>query len=156
MAAMDMLVKLYDPGLDLLVVPAGLVVRRALAAESEPVLSWVTTMFGLGWRGEAAAALARAPATCLLALADGRLAGFACWDVAARGLFGPLGVDEARRGGGIGTALLGAGLRAMRAEGYAYAVIGGVAEAGFYARRVGAVAIEGSSPGLYRGLLKAT
>jgi hypothetical protein len=45
-------------------------------------------------------------------------------------------------------------LQAMRAEGYAYAIIGGVGPAEFYAKTVGAVEIEGSTPGIYRGQLK--
>jgi predicted N-acetyltransferase YhbS len=159
MAAMDMLVKLYAPDslrlAGLGAAPVGVLIRRALAAEAEPILSWVTTMFGLGWRAEAAAALSRTPARCLVAVADGTVAGFACWDVAALGFFGPLGVDPSMRRRGLGTALLGRGLLAMQADGYGYAVIGGVADASFYASTVGAVAIEGSSPGLYAGLLRS-
>jgi hypothetical protein len=43
----------------------------------------------------------------------------------------------------------------MRAEGYGYAIIGGVGAADFFARAVGAVAIPDSTPGIYAGLLKA-
>jgi hypothetical protein len=44
-------------------------------------------------------------------------------------------------------------LEDMRQAGYGYAIIGGVGPAEFYAKTVGAVAIEGSEPGIYRGLL---
>ena len=37
--------------------------------------------------------------------------------------------------------------------GYAYGVIGGVGPADFYARAVGAMPIEGSSPGIYMDIL---
>jgi hypothetical protein len=43
----------------------------------------------------------------------------------------------------------------MAASGYAYAIIGGGDGAGrFYADSVGAIEIEGSSPGIYRDRLK--
>lgn len=38
-------------------------------------------------------------------------------------------------------------------QGYAYAIIGGVGPAEFYAKAVGAVLIEGSSPGIYQGIM---
>ena len=37
----------------------------------------------------------------------------------------------------------------MRAEGYAYAIIGWASSIDFYQRAVGAVVIEGSEPGIY-------
>ena len=54
---------------------------------------------------------------------------------------------------GSGGAGLFAALHAQKAQGYAYAIIGGVGPAEFYARAVGAVLIEGSQPGIYDGLL---
>jgi hypothetical protein len=42
----------------------------------------------------------------------------------------------------------------MAAEGYAYAIIGGVGPAAFYERAVGAIPIPGSEPGIYRGRLR--
>ena len=41
----------------------------------------------------------------------------------------------------------------MRAQGYAYGVIGGVGPTEFYARAVGAIAIAAFEPGLYADLL---
>ena len=57
------------------------------------------------------------------------------------------------RNGGIGKALLFACLEDMRQQGFGYAIIGGVGPAEFYTKTVGAVPIEGSEPGVYRGLL---
>ena len=79
--------------------------------------------------------------------------GFACYDATAKGFFGPTGVLEAARGTGIGSALLMASLHAMRDEGYGYAIIGGVGPAEFYEKICGAVKIDGSSPGIYKGML---
>jgi hypothetical protein len=42
-----------------------------------------------------------------------------------------------------------AALAAMRASGYAYAIIGGVGPSAFYAKVAGATPIEGSTPGIY-------
>jgi GNAT superfamily N-acetyltransferase len=149
----DMLVKLYALGDDEAAV-AGVLLRRALAPERRPVLAWVEHRFGGGWAGECEAAFARTPTGCLLALRERAVLGFAVWDVTARGFFGPIGVDAGERGGGIGAALLLAGLRAMRAEGYAYAIIGGVGPADFFVRTAGAVPIPDSTPGIYAGLIK--
>jgi predicted N-acetyltransferase YhbS len=71
-----------------------------------------------------------------------------------KGFFGPTGVDAHQRGRGIGKALLVACLQAMRHEGYGYAIIGGVGPAEFYSKAVGATLIEGSAPGIYKGMLR--
>jgi predicted N-acetyltransferase YhbS len=60
-------------------------------------------------------------------------------------------VRKSARGKGVGSALVLACLHAMRAQGYGYAIIGGVGPEEFYARTVGAVLIEGSTPGVYGG-----
>ena len=154
----DMLVKLYElpePGpLNAGVRGAGVEVRRALAPEKHHVIDWVRQSFGEGWASECDTAFARQPVSCFIATEDGACIGFACYEATCRDFFGPTGVAEAARGRGIGKALLLASLQAMRAEGYAYAIIGGAGPTEFYARAVGAVAIEGSSPGIYRGMLR--
>lgn len=150
---MDLLVKLYD--LAPFVAPTGIDIRPALAAEREPLLDWVEARFGRGWRGEVAGAFGPCPVRCQIAVADRHILGFACWDVTARGLFGPMGVDQAVRGRGLGTALLLAGLWSLRHAGYAYAVIGGAGPVDFYRTACGAVPIPGSEPGLYRGMVPA-
>lgn len=152
---MDLLVKLYalPPGPD--TIPAGVTLRRAIAPESPVILDWIAACFGPGWRAEAQVALSACPTRIHIALSEtGTLLGFACHDVTARGLFGPTGVDECARGTGIGKALLLASLRAMAADGYAYAIIGGAGPVDFYVRAVSAIPIDGSEPGLYRGMLR--
>ena len=152
---MDLLVKLYalPAGPDPL--PPGITLRRALAPEAPVILPWIEERFGAGWRAGAAVALSACPARIHIAHNNaGTLLGFACHDVTARGLFGPTGVDEKARGTGLGTALLLASLRAMATDGYAYAVIGGAGPVAFYQKAVGAILIEGSEPGLYRGMLR--
>ena len=94
------------------------------------------------------------PVTTWIAVADGKMLGFACHDATAKGFFGPTGVSEAARGKGIGEALLFATLSGMREAGYAYAVIGDPGPMEFYKKRLDALSIPRSSPGLYRGMLR--
>ena len=153
----DMLVKLYDlPEVDSLLsqlAAQGVVVRRAMAYEKRKVVTWVGRLFGEGWESECDVAFSNHPVSCLIATAAGDLAGFACYDSTCKDFFGPTGVDEARRGQGIGKALFLTCLHAMAANGYAYAIIGSAGPADFYAKVAGAVEIAGSSPGIYRDRL---
>lgn len=153
----DMLVRLYAlPDLAEALAAcaaAGVAVRRALMPEKPVVVDWVRTHFPSSV-AEVEAAFARPPATCFVALRGDRLAGFACYDVTCRNFFGPEGVAESERGRGVGRALLLSALHAQRAQGYAYAVIGGVGPAEFYAKAAGAIAIAGSTPGIYEGTLR--
>jgi ribosomal protein S18 acetylase RimI-like enzyme len=168
----DMLVKLYRlPDANPLLASlkqAGIEIRRAAPAEKGVVSAWVRQHFQEFWGREAEAAIENRPVTCLIAalrqsgkapdddpyaLPFQELIGFACYDVAARGLFGPTGVRPDYRGRAIGKALLLATLHAMRAERYAYAVIHWVGPQEFYARAVGATVIEDSEPGIFDGFL---
>jgi GNAT superfamily N-acetyltransferase len=152
----DMLVKLYElPDLE----PAlsrcrqqGLIVRGAFAPERPPLLRWVNEHFPF-WVEEVSSTFARLPISCILALRDREILGFACYDAIRKNFFGPTGVRESARGAGIGHALLLAALHAQKAQGYAYAIIGGVGPAEYYTKAVGATLIEGSTPGIYGGLL---
>lgn len=153
----DLLVRLYDlPKLDneARVAAAGIEVRRALPPERDIVLDWIVRHFQQAWAAEAALAISAHPVTCWIAVRDGNLLGFACHDATAKGFFGPTGVDEQARGQGIGEALLIATLRGMREAGYGYAVIGAPGPVEFYKRRLDALEIPGSVPGIYRGMLR--
>jgi GNAT superfamily N-acetyltransferase len=153
----DLLVKLYElpeAGADR-PLPAGVMVRRALAPERAQVLEWVGRSFNEWWASECAVAFSGQPLTTWIAVRDRAVIGFACADATAKGFFGPTGVAEAERGKGIGAALLLAALRGMREAGYGYAIIGDVdAAMGFYARHCGATEIPASSPGIYRHILQ--
>ena len=154
---MDMLVKLYDlPDSREIFANLsrdGIVVRRAMAPDRHKVVAFVKTQFSEAWASETEVAFARAPITCFIAARGRELIGFANHDATCRNFFGPTGVSSDARNKGVGKALLLACLQDMRGLGYAYAIIGGVGPAEFYAKAVGAVAIEGSAPGIYRGLL---
>ena len=152
-----MLVKLYDlpDSRDIFtrLSAAEVCVRRALPPEKHRVLDWVRGTFSEAWASEADVAFGRQPVSCFIAVQKRSLLGFACHDATCPNFFGPTGVHAAARKKGIGTALLFACLEDMRHQGFAYAIIGGVGPAAFYSRAVGAVAITGSEPGIYRGLL---
>jgi len=154
----DMLVRLYDlPPLE----PAmaamekeGIVLRRALTPEQHLLCAWVAEQFSSAWAAECAVAFARQPVSCFIALREKKIVGFSCYEVTCRDFFGPMGVDGDMRKKGVGKALLLAALHAMKNEGYAYAVIGGVGPRDFYEKTAGAMEIEGSTPGIYKGMLR--
>jgi GNAT superfamily N-acetyltransferase len=153
----DMLVRLYDlPDHSDLVTKLGsegVVVRRLLPPERHTLVAWVTEHFNRGWASECERAINNWPVSCFVAIENGFIVGFSCYDATCKGFFGPTGVAETERGRGVGKALLWAALHAMWEVGYGYAIIGGVGPAEFYAKAVGAVLIEGSSPGIYGGVL---
>ena len=138
---------------------AGDQVRRALATERPQVTEFAREHGSEGWAAECDAAFARAPLACFVAAernADETqtLIGFACYEATCRNFFGPELVHPDRCGRGIGKALVLAALHAMRAEGYAYAIIGWASSVDFYRKAVGATVIEGSEPGIYPPPLK--
>jgi GNAT superfamily N-acetyltransferase len=155
----DLLVRLYDlpplaSALDALAA-GGITVRRPAASEQTAVVEWMRAHGSPGWADECAAAFARQPIACFAAVEGAALCGVACYDAACLNFFGPELVAPDRRGRGIGRALLLSALHAMRANGYGYAIIGWASSADFYRRVVGAVEIEGSTPGIYpRALIR--
>ncbi len=150
----DMLVKLYDlptpyPGLNELS-KAGIEIRPALPLEKKQLLSFVGRNFSEGWAGECERAFYSLPITCCIAVHEGKIIGFACHDCTCKNFFGPMGVNKNFRKKGVGKALVLQALYAMKSNGYAYAVIGGVGSEPFYQRCVGAEPIPGSTPGIYK------
>ena len=149
----DMLVRLYDlPGNEterLRLLAEGVECRRAEAFERHRVLTFVRGRWA-GWGDELLAAFGHVPPTVYIAVEGPDVVGFACYNATRPDFFGPTGVDESQRKRGVGRVLLIQSLAALAAEGYAYAIIGGVGPAKFYERCVGAELIAGSSPGIFR------
>lgn len=153
----DMLVKLYDlPDCDALIrrlEGEGINIRRAMVPDMYGILEYVEKSFGKNWKGECAVCFARQPVSCFIAEKEGKVLGFACYNATMPDFFGPTGVSEQCRGKGVGAALLLKCLRAMRDEGYAYAIIGGAGPVSFYEKVCGAKVIEDSTPGAYKDFI---
>jgi hypothetical protein len=146
----------------------GIVIRRAHPSETGIIVPWVCENFHEKWAAETRGAMENRPVTCFIATAllavpepsndaynlpPERLTGFACYDIIAKGMFGPEGVHTEYRERGIGKALLLACMHAMAIDGYAYAVISWAGPIEFYKNAVGATPIENSEPGIFRGPL---
>lgn len=133
----------------------GVTIRRARPFEASAVRAFIEEHFSVGWADEVVPCYSRQPITLYIATREGRVIGFGAYESVMRGFFGPTGVMTAERGKDIGKALLLACLWGMREMGYAYGVIGGAGPTEFYAKSCGAVAIPGSTPGIYTDMLKA-
>lgn len=157
----DMVVRLYElPRIEPLLNELrgrGIAIRRALAPEQRIVVRWADRCFNAGWADECNVAFAGHPISCFVATRGDRLVGISVYDAIARGVAGPLGIDVEFRGTGVGKALFVETLRNMRAQGYAYAILGWIMPQmqPYFHKIVGAQVIDGSVPqnGLYKGLL---
>ena len=127
--------------------------RRPLAAEKYLVKKWVKENFGEGWKSEVDVSFSKNPISTFIAVKDGEIVGFSTYDAAYLNFLGPMGVSKEYRKKGIGKVLLYLSLKSMREMGYAYAIIGGVGPDKFYELTFGAKIINGSDPGIYKGIL---
>lgn len=152
----DMLVKLYKlPKFRSEIMEKnGIIISHPLSSDKSRVMEWVRMNFSEDWADECDITFSHQPISTYIAIADGQIAGFASYNAACRNFFGPTGVTKKFRGQGIGEALLIKALTAMKEQGYAYAIIGGVGPVKFYEKSVGAVLIEGSEQGIYSNSLK--
>ncbi len=169
----DMLVKLYNlpplqTALDA-IKAFNIEIRPARIGEGHQIRPWISKHFSEGWSHGIEYAIQRNPASLFIAVEkqssdpqredlyqqpDEVLVGFASYDTANRGMFGPMGVQQSHERRGIGKALLLMALHAMWSENYAYAIIGWAGPVDWYERTVGAELIHDSEPGAFRGGLK--
>ena len=150
---MDMLVKLYGlPSLEdemRKMESKGIKIHRAFPPDRKKILELVEELTGPYARGEAECCFSRMAPTMYVASRGCELLGYACYDATAPDFFGPTQVRDEEQGKGIGKALLISCLHALRAEGYGYAIIGGIGPEKFYEKTVGAILIPGSDPSVY-------
>jgi len=154
----DLLVKLYSLPESGEAIAAlrekGVEIKRAIGPEKTAVTGWVQENFSNAWASEADVAFSHNPPGIFIAVKKGAVLGFACYDATTKGFFGPIGVAEKERTGGLGTGLALRTLEAMREAGYGYAIIGWAGPVDFFKHTVGAVVIEDSSPGIYKNMVK--
>ena len=131
-------------------------IRAVFPAEKNDVVSWIQKEFGRNWASEFEYAAGLSPISAYIAIERGSILGFACFDAAAKGVFGPTGVSKEGRGRGVGSALLFRALTDMRSLGYAYAIIGAAGPVEYYERTVGAIRIENDSPGFLGSIVKSS
>jgi len=157
-AMTDMLVKLYDLEDDWQFLEKqkaiGITLRKPIGPEKHAIIAWVADQFGAGWASETDVALCNRPATCLVAVKDANIVGFACYDATALGFFGPIGIVKSYRNKGTGRALMAACLLDMKLKGYGYAIVGSVQDPAYYKKAVGAIQIPDSSTGIYRSRIR--
>ena len=120
----------------------GIRVARMAPADSAELGAYLDANWSLTWRIEGLAALAADPPTGFVArrhMADhAELVGFAVYDVARPGWFGPIGTDARLRGLGVGTALLLRCMRAWQDAGRTRGEINWIGPLAFYSKAVDA------------------
>ncbi len=116
------------------------IVFRPLRHEDEPVLRpWIHENWGHSWAIEACNSLKNDPVTSHVAVNDGRIVGFATYDVMAlTSGFGPTGVEERMRGLGLGKILLFRCLEDMKKRGDRHCEVTWVGPISYYSHTVGA------------------
>ena len=114
-----------------------IVFRRANIWDTNSLCLWVSQGFGMSWADCVEAALKSRPVTCFIAVEPSeadffkqKILAFACYDVAGKGVFGPMGVKTSDRKRGLGAGVLIKTLHAMKDEGYVYGIIGQVGQIG--------------------------
>lgn len=155
-SCLDMLVKLYALPDRVDLRDKNFTIRQAMILDKTPLLSWVRETFGQGWADEAAMSFCGHPIRCFIATKDKNITGFAVYDAARPGFFGPVGVEASAQNRGVGKALTIETLHHMNAQGYAYAVIGWVAPQTqeYFQKILKAESIPGSDPmtSAYKGV----
>lgn len=146
----DLLVNLYDLKCKhnpVKLKEHGIVIKRAMSPDKEKLMDFIRTYYTKEWAAESEHAFVHSPITCLIAVKDKEIVGFACYDATAKGYVGPIAIKPGEKGGGVGQSLLHDILLAMKEDGYGYAVIGWVDDAmGFYDKTIETFKIPGSEP----------
>ncbi|WP_162140163.1 GNAT family N-acetyltransferase [Haploplasma axanthum] len=129
-------------------------IKRLLSPNADKLVEFVEENFSIGWASEVKAGIYKSNPSCFVAIDNGEIVGFACYDATAKGYFGPTGVNPKYRGLNIGQVLLLTTLDAMRSDGYGYAIIGGVSDrvVGFYSKYCNVIKLD-AKPDLYSRLI---
>ncbi|WP_367613835.1 GNAT family N-acetyltransferase [Heyndrickxia shackletonii] len=138
----DMIVSLKDYSIPDLT-STDLIIRKAVIEDANALKDFVEAEFGNGWLDSVENGLQEENIPIYVAIQNGKILGFACFDVVRRkkGLFGPMGTAISNRTQGIGYMLLHCCLKEMKDIGYEYAVIGEAGPLEFYEKACNAVVI---------------
>lgn len=120
----------------------GVVFRELNAYEKERIAAWAAEKFSPCWGIEASMALEEPEGGVWVAEKDGKILGFSVYGATEPNWFGPIGVDSAVRGRGIGTVLLYKSLESLRVRGYRYIVIPWTGHLFFYTQLPGVKSIR--------------
>lgn len=131
-------------------------INAIFPSDKERLLSFVKKEFPeeKGWLMEIEKGLCSPTPKVYVAINNGEIVGFACWDCSGLGYFGPFGVSSKYRNKGIGTELFTTCMDAMKFFGYGYSIIGWVTDEKddlhspikFYEKLANAKYINDSSP----------
>lgn len=116
----------------------GIQLRRMKPGDAGAFVAWAKATWNENWAVEGLMALEHKPVSAFLALQDDAIVGFAAYDGARPGWFGPMGTTNQLRGQGIGGALYLLCLEDMRRQGYAQAEISWAGPTAFYSKLSGA------------------
>jgi ribosomal protein S18 acetylase RimI-like enzyme len=136
----DLAAQAFETGREEQVLVAdGVVVRRAVAADRNPVMAFLEEHWP-PWKAEVDRTFANEPVSLHLAFEVDAVLGFSAYDAnnVGTGWFGPMGTAPAARGRGVGAVLLKRCLADMKAQGHTVSTIPWVAPIAFYAHHVGA------------------
>jgi len=153
---MDLIVNLYQEKLitnQPKLKDDNIIIKRLLSPNSDLLVEFVTNNFNKGWASEIKAAIYKPNPTCLIAIKDHEIIGFACYDATALGYFGPTGVNPKYRGLNVGHNLLFETLKKMKDKGYGYAIIGGGKITSFYGKYLDII-ISTDKNNLYNRMIK--
>jgi hypothetical protein len=125
---------------------------RPLSCDKSKVVNFVRKTFNEGWANECEKSFSNVPTSCFIGIKNQTIIGFACYDVTAKGFFGPIGIKSEERKKGVGNRLLFSCLGDMWDNEYGYAVVGWVEahQMDFYTKNTSATVIPDSSPGIYK------
>jgi len=139
---MELIVNLYsEKAIEVVPLKEGRI-ERVLPFEAGHVRSFIKKVFPrTEWADEISGPLNGPKTTVFVAIEGKKIVGFAAYDATAKDFFGPLGVDPKYRKKGYGEALCKACFRAMKEEGYAYAMIGYAGPVAWYSKHFGAVEV---------------
>jgi ribosomal protein S18 acetylase RimI-like enzyme len=119
-------------------ISADVQISRLARHDAEAFQFYLQSQWHWEWQIEPMRSLRRDPVSCFVATIHGEFVGFAAYNLAGPGSFGPMGVRPDLRRLGIGGVLLKRCLADMRARGYSAADIQWVGPIPFYASQVGA------------------